>query len=110
MPFYLVWLEGVCRECILKEIEQAIAEEHPELKRDDVFELVQDPAVEKPDCGRRQRQADSCTNASPYRGSRGKQSFARFRTLLISSTSESGSSFPCASHGFPSPRSVAMIR
>lgn len=45
-----------------------------------------------------------------YRGSRGKQSFARFRTRLISSTSESGSSFPCASHGLPSPRSVAMIR
>ncbi len=33
---------GVCRECILAEIEQAIAEEHPELKRGDVFELVQE--------------------------------------------------------------------
>jgi hypothetical protein len=31
-----------CRECILKEIGQAIAEEHPELKRGDVFELVQE--------------------------------------------------------------------
>ena len=31
-----------CRECILKEIAQAIAEEHPELKRGDVFELVQE--------------------------------------------------------------------
>ena len=31
-----------CRECILKEIEQAIADEHPELKRGDVFELVQE--------------------------------------------------------------------
>jgi hypothetical protein len=31
-----------CRECILKEIEQAIAEQHPELKRGDVFELVQE--------------------------------------------------------------------
>ncbi len=26
---------GVCRECVLAEIEQAIAEEHPELKRGD---------------------------------------------------------------------------
>ncbi len=33
---------GVCRECLLAEIEQAIAEEHPELKRGDVFELVQE--------------------------------------------------------------------
>ncbi len=33
---------GVCQECILMEVEQAIAEEHPELKRGDVFELVQE--------------------------------------------------------------------
>ena len=33
---------GVCQECVLTEIEQAIAEEHPELKRGDVFELVQE--------------------------------------------------------------------
>ena len=33
---------GVCRECLLAEIEEAIAEEHPELKRGDVFELVQE--------------------------------------------------------------------
>ncbi len=26
---------GFCRECLLAEIEQAIAEEHPELKRGD---------------------------------------------------------------------------
>ncbi len=33
---------GVCRECLLAEIEEAIAEEHPELERGDVFELVQE--------------------------------------------------------------------
>ncbi len=33
---------GVCRNCLLIEIEQAIAEEHPEMKRGDVFELVQE--------------------------------------------------------------------
>ncbi len=33
---------GVCQECVLTEIEEAIAEEHPELKRGDVFELVQE--------------------------------------------------------------------
>ncbi len=33
---------GVCRECLLAEIEQAIADEYPELKRGDVFELVQE--------------------------------------------------------------------
>ncbi len=33
---------GFCRECFLAEIEEAIAEEHPELKRGDVFELVQE--------------------------------------------------------------------
>ncbi len=33
---------GVCRECLLAEIEQAIAEEHPELERGEVLELVQE--------------------------------------------------------------------
>ena len=33
---------GFCRECMLAEIEEAIAEEHPEMKRGDVFELVQE--------------------------------------------------------------------
>ncbi len=33
---------GVCRNCVLIEIEQAIADEHPEMKRGDVFELVQE--------------------------------------------------------------------
>ncbi len=33
---------GFCRECFLFELEQAIAEEHPELKRGDVFERVQE--------------------------------------------------------------------
>ncbi len=33
---------GFCRECILTEIEQAIAEEHPALERGEVFELVQE--------------------------------------------------------------------
>ncbi len=33
---------GVCRECLLTEIEQAIAEERSEMKRGDVFEPVQE--------------------------------------------------------------------
>ncbi len=33
---------GFCRECFLAELEQAIADEHPEMKRGDVFELVQE--------------------------------------------------------------------
>ncbi len=33
---------GFCRECLLAEIEQAIAKEHPELERGEVFELVQE--------------------------------------------------------------------
>ncbi len=33
---------GYCRECFLFELEQAIAEEHPEMKRGHVFELVQE--------------------------------------------------------------------
>ncbi len=33
---------GFCRECVLAELEEAIAEDHPELKRGDVFELVQE--------------------------------------------------------------------
>ena len=35
-------VEGVCRNCLLIEIEQAIADEHPELDRGEVFELVQE--------------------------------------------------------------------
>ncbi len=31
---------GFCRECFLAELEEAIAQEHPEMKRGDVFELV----------------------------------------------------------------------
>ncbi len=33
---------GFCRECFLSELEEAIAEDHPEMKRGDVFELVQE--------------------------------------------------------------------
>ncbi len=33
---------GFCRECFLAELEEAIAEEHPELDRGAVFELVQE--------------------------------------------------------------------
>ncbi len=33
-------LAGVCQECVLTEIEQAIADKHPELDRGDMFELV----------------------------------------------------------------------
>ncbi len=33
---------GVCRECMLTETELAIAEAHPEMKRGDVFDLVQE--------------------------------------------------------------------
>ncbi len=35
-------VRGVCQECVLTEIEQAIADEHPELDRGEVFELVQE--------------------------------------------------------------------
>ena len=35
-------VNGICQECLLAEIERAIPEAHPELKRDDVFELVQE--------------------------------------------------------------------
>ncbi len=31
---------GFCREGFLAELEEAIAEEHPEMKRGDVFDLV----------------------------------------------------------------------
>ena len=31
---------GFCRKCILAEIEQAIADEHPKLDRGEVFEVV----------------------------------------------------------------------
>ncbi len=33
---------GFCRECFFFELEEAIAEDHPEMKRGDVFELVQE--------------------------------------------------------------------
>ncbi len=33
---------GVCQECVLTEIEQGVAKEHPELDRGEVFELVQE--------------------------------------------------------------------
>ena len=33
---------GFCRRCLLEEMEQMIAEENPEMKRADAFELVQD--------------------------------------------------------------------
>ncbi len=33
---------GYCRECYLAKIEQAIAEDHPEMERGDVFDLVQE--------------------------------------------------------------------
>ncbi len=33
---------GFCRECFLFELEEAIAEKHPELDRGEVFELVQE--------------------------------------------------------------------
>ena len=33
---------GLCRECYLAELEEAIAQEHHEMKRGDVFELVQE--------------------------------------------------------------------
>ena len=33
---------GRCRKCFLAELELAIAEDHPEMKRGDVFDLVQE--------------------------------------------------------------------
>ncbi len=33
---------GRCRKCFLAELELAIAEAHPEMKRGDVFDLVQE--------------------------------------------------------------------
>ena len=33
---------GFCRRCLLEEMEQMIAEENPEMKRADAFELVQE--------------------------------------------------------------------
>ncbi len=33
---------GFCRVCFLGELEEAIGEDHPEMKRGDVFELVQE--------------------------------------------------------------------
>ena len=40
---------GVCQECILMEVEQAIVEEHPELKRGDLLELVQEWLLQEED-------------------------------------------------------------
>ncbi len=42
---------GFCRECFLAELEEAIAEEHPELKRGDVFELVQEWLMQEDESG-----------------------------------------------------------
>lgn len=41
---------GFCRECFLAELEDVLAAEHPELNRDDVFELIQSwmAAVDEP--------------------------------------------------------------
>ncbi len=33
---------GCCRECMMRAIEEHIAEAHPEMKRGDVFDLVQE--------------------------------------------------------------------
>lgn len=33
---------GVCRECLLAEMEEMLLEENPELHRGDAFELVQE--------------------------------------------------------------------
>ncbi len=35
-------VSGVCQECLLTEIERVIAEEHSELDRGEVFDLVQE--------------------------------------------------------------------
>ncbi len=35
-------VSGRCRKCYLAELEMAIAEAHPEMKRGDVFDLVQE--------------------------------------------------------------------
>ncbi len=40
---------GVCQECILMEVEQAIVEEHSELKRGDLLELVQEWLLQEED-------------------------------------------------------------
>ena len=34
--------EGVCRKCLLAEMEEMILEGHPEMCRGDAFELVQE--------------------------------------------------------------------
>ncbi len=43
---------GFCRECSLAKIEQAIAEEHPEMKGGDVFELVCEWLMQEDDLAR----------------------------------------------------------
>ncbi len=43
---------GVCQECVLTEIEQGIAKEHPEMKRGDVFELVCEWLMQEDDLAR----------------------------------------------------------
>ncbi len=42
---------GVCRECVLTEIKQAIAEEHPELDHGEVLELVQEWLMQEDESG-----------------------------------------------------------
>ncbi len=39
-------VSGVCQECLLTEIERVIAEEHSELDRGEVFDLVQEWLIE----------------------------------------------------------------
>ncbi len=33
---------GFCRECMMRAVEEHIADQHPEMKRGDVFDLVQE--------------------------------------------------------------------
>ncbi len=35
-------VSGCCRECMMRAVEEHIAEAHPEMKRGDVFDLVQE--------------------------------------------------------------------
>ena len=44
-------VRGVCQECLLKEIERAIAEEHSEFDHDVVFDLVQEWLMQEDDSG-----------------------------------------------------------
>ena len=43
---------GVCQECILMEVEQAIAEDNTELNRGDLLELVQEWLLQEDELGR----------------------------------------------------------